>query len=154
LRPPVIEREHVAAEARLERRETIELVQDDIRHGVAAKFDDDAHAVAVGLVAQIGDALDALFAHEVRDLLDHGGLVHLIGNFGDDDGLAVLADLLDLDAAAHHDGAAAEVIGRARALTAEHDAAGRKIGGRYVFDEFVDGDAGIVDQRNAGVYHL
>ena len=56
--------------------------------------------------------------------------------------------------AAHHDRAAAEMIGRADALAAEDDAAGRKIRSRDDVDEFVDGQRGIVDQRDAGVDHL
>ena len=59
-RPP-FERQHVDAEARLQRGVAIELVQDDVGLGVALQFDDDAHAVAVALVAQLGDALDQSF---------------------------------------------------------------------------------------------
>ena len=89
--------------------------------------------------------------HQFGDALDHGGLVHLVGNFGDDDRFAVLADGVDRDLAAHHDRAAAEVIGRADALAAEDDAAGRKIRSRNDVDEVVDDERGIVDQRDASV---
>jgi hypothetical protein len=41
---------------------------------VALQLDDDAHAVAVGFVADVGDALDALVAHQFGDLLDHRSL--------------------------------------------------------------------------------
>src|SRR5690606_41815135 len=63
--------------------------------------------LAVGLVAHVADALDALLAHHFHDPLDQGLLVDLIGQLGDDDGLAVLADRLDRGLAAHHDRAAA-----------------------------------------------
>jgi hypothetical protein len=33
----------------------------------ALQLDDDAHAVAIGLVAQVGDALDRLLAHQLGD---------------------------------------------------------------------------------------
>ena len=46
----------------------------------------------IGLVADVGDALDLLLAHKLGDLLDHRRLVHLIGNLGDDQGFALLAD--------------------------------------------------------------
>ena len=46
------------------------------------------------------------------------------------------------------------MIGRADALAAEDDAAGREIRARNDVDEFVDGERGIVDQRDAGVDHL
>ena len=95
LRPAGVQRHHVGAEIGLQRREPVELVQHHVRHRVALQFDHDAIAVAVGFVAQIGDALDLLVAHQFGDALDHRGLVHLVGNFGDDDGFAVLADGLD-----------------------------------------------------------
>ena len=151
LRPAGIERHHVGREIRLQRRETVELVQHHVGHGVALQFDDDAKTVAVGFVAQVGDALDLLLAHQFGDALDHGGLVHLEGNFGDDDRFAILADGVDRDLAAHHDRAAAEMIGRADALASEDDAAGREIRSRHDVDEIVDRQRGIVDQRHAGV---
>ena len=151
LRPAAVERQHVGREIRLQRREAIELVQHHVGHRVALQFDDDAKAVAVGFVAQVGDALDLLLAHQFADALHHGGLVHLVGNFRDDDGFAILADGVDRDLAAHHDRAAAEMIGRADALAAEDDAAGREIRSRHDVDEVVDAERGIVDQRHAGV---
>ncbi len=93
LGPPAVERQRLHAEVRLQRREAVELVQHHIGHRLALQLDHDADTVAVGLVTQIRDALDAPLAHELGDLLDHRGLVHLIGNLGDDDRLAVFPDL-------------------------------------------------------------
>ncbi len=114
-RPPAVERQHVDAEARLQRRVAVELVEDDVGHGVALQLDDDAHAVAVALVAQVGDALDELVAHHLGDALDHARLVDLVGHLGDDDGLAVAAQGLDRGLAAHDDRAAPEAVGRMNA---------------------------------------
>ena len=67
LRAVVHEPEHDRAERRLERRVHEQLVQHDLRVRVLLELDDDAHAVAVGLVAQVADADDLAFAHEVGD---------------------------------------------------------------------------------------
>ncbi len=91
LRPAAVQRDHVGAEARLHRGEAPELIEHDVGDGVALQLDDDAHAVAIGLVAQIADALDALLAHQLGDLLDQRRLVDLIGDLGDDQRLAILA---------------------------------------------------------------
>jgi hypothetical protein len=51
LRPAVHEREQIHAERRLERRLLVELVQHDLAGRVALEHDDDAHALAIALVA-------------------------------------------------------------------------------------------------------
>ena len=48
----------------------VQLVQHHARDRVALQLDDDAHAVAVGLVAQVADALELLVAHQLGDVLD------------------------------------------------------------------------------------
>ena len=144
----------LAAEGALQRGETIKLVEDDVGDGVALELDHDAKTVAVGFVAQRRNALDLLLAPEFPDALDHDGLVHLVGNLADDDDLAVAAQRLDLDLAAHDDRAAAGVIGRADALMAEDDAAGREVGTGDDADQVLDAQRRIVDQRDAGVDHL
>ena len=61
-RAAALERDHIGAEGRLQRRVAVELVEHDVGHGVALELDDDAIAVAVGLVAQRGNAVDLLVA--------------------------------------------------------------------------------------------
>ena len=149
-----VQRHEVRAEGRLQRREAVELVQDDVGHRLALQFDDDAHAVPVALVADVGDPLHALVAHHLGDLLDHRRLVHLIGNLGDDQRLALLAHRLGGHPPAHHDRAAAGEVGRADAGAAEDDAAGREIGTGHDLHQSLDVDAGIVDHRRRRVDHF
>ena len=59
----VDQREHRHAEGRLHLRLGKEAVQNDLRVRVLFELDDDAHTVAVGLVADVGDALEPLVAH-------------------------------------------------------------------------------------------
>ncbi len=103
LRPAGIERDHVGAEGGLQRGKAIKLVEHDVRHGVAAEFDHHAIPVAVGFVAQVGDALDLPLAYQLADLLDHRGLVHLVRDFGDDDGFALAPQRFDRVLATHDD---------------------------------------------------
>jgi len=70
--------------------------------------------VAVGLITQVGDAVDLLGADEVRDLFDERRLVRLIRQLGDDDLVAIaLRRLLDVDARALNDAALAVGVGGA-----------------------------------------
>ncbi len=149
--PSAVQRDHVDAEGALQRREAVELVEHDLRHGVATDLDDDAHAFAVGFVAQVGNALDLLLAHEFGDLLDQRRLVHLIGNFGEDDGFAILADRLDRRKTAHQHRTAAGLVGLADSSAAEDRAAGGEIRPRHDLHDFRERYLRIVDQGDAGV---
>src|SRR3546814_2123527 len=62
------DREHVGGEARLRRGVAPELVEHDLGGRVALQFDDDAHALAVRFVADVGDAFDPLVACGLGDL--------------------------------------------------------------------------------------
>ena len=65
-RAAVDDREHVDRERRLQRGVLEEVVEDDLVVGVALELEHDAHAGAVGLVADVGDALEPLVAHHRR----------------------------------------------------------------------------------------
>ena len=55
----------------------------------ALQIDRDAHAVAIRLVADVGDAFDRLLANELCDALDQPRLVDLVRDLGDDDRRAI-----------------------------------------------------------------
>ncbi|MNS34194.1 hypothetical protein D3C72_663170 [compost metagenome] len=59
-RAVVVQRQEDHREVLLHAGVLVQVVQDHLRHGVALQLDDAAHAVAIRLVAQIGDALDLL----------------------------------------------------------------------------------------------
>ena len=68
-RTHVHQRNHVHAEAVLQLRILIEVVQDDVRNFATLQFDNDAHARLVGLVAQVRNAFEALIADQFADFL-------------------------------------------------------------------------------------
>ena len=83
----------------LHRRVLEELVQDDLRDRVALELDHEAHAVAVRLVAQVGDLRDLLVADELGDLRDQAVVAALLDHvreLGDDDRLLALRERLDV----------------------------------------------------------
>ena len=55
--------------------------------------------------------VDDLVVHQLGDALDQARLVHLVGNLGDDDGLAVFVEGLNGRLGAHHEAAAAVLVG-------------------------------------------
>src|SRR6185369_496394 len=154
LRPAAIEGQRIDAEAGLQWREAEELVEHHFSHGIALQLDDDADTFTVGFIAKIGDALNDLLAHDFRHALDHAGFVHLIGNLGDDDGFAVLADFLHMGTAAHDDGAAAGMERIANAAAAEDQATGREVRAGDDLHQLINRDAWIVHIGAAGIDHF
>ena len=146
----VHQRHHVHAEAVLQLRQLVQVVEDDLRDFAALQLDHDAHAGLVRLVAQVGNAFEPFFADEFADPDEQIRLVHLVGNFVDDDGLAAaLVDVLDVRARANHDATAAGAIAFAHAFQAVDDSGRREIGRRNDLHQFVDGDFGIAEQCEA-----
>src|SRR5690606_3449016 len=113
-----------------------------------------AHAVLVGLIAQLGDALELLFLDQLGDLLDQPRLVDLVWNLGDGDRLAAVVGHFDLGLGADAHAAAAGAVAGDDTGGAVDDARGREIRAGDVFHQAIDIDLGIVDQRNAGVDRL
>ena len=153
-RPAAIQRDHVGAKARLQRGEAPKLVQDHVGNRVAPELDDDAHTIAVGFVAQVRNAFDALLAHEFGDPLDQGRLVDLIGDLADDQRLAVLAQFLDRDLGPHDDRAASGRVSRADAGAPEDRSAGREIRPRNQLHQLVERDVRPVHHREQAVDSL
>ena len=120
--------QHDDAEADLKLGVLVEVVEHHLGLFAALELEDDAHAVAVALVAYIADAFDLLFVDQRRRSLDEARLIHLVGNFGDDDLLAVLGQLLDGSARAQFQLAATRHVGLQDALPSENEAAGGEIG--------------------------
>jgi hypothetical protein len=83
-----------------------------------------ADAGAVAVVVHVADALDPLFVHQVRHaLVQLHGLVYLVGDLGDDDGLAPgLGVFFDVAFATQHDAATAGLVRFAHALRTVNDA--------------------------------
>ena len=121
------------AERGLHLRVAIQIVQHDLGDRVALQLDDDAHSFAVGFVAQVGDAFNALVVNELGDFLEQARLVRHVRDFRHDDLLA-LALLLRLDAGAGADlnDSAAGLVRLVNPFDAENEAGGREIGaGHY-----------------------
>ena len=146
--------QHVDAEAGLQRRVLVQTVDDDVRDGAALQVDDHADALAVGLVAQVGDAVDLVLIDQAGDLLHQRGLVEAEGDLADDDGLQALLALFHFQAAAHLHGAATGVVGVGQALARVDEAARGEVRALDHVHEVRDGALGIVQQHLQGVAQL
>ena len=124
----------------LQRGELEQLVADDLGVGAALALDDEAHAVAAGVVVHVGDVGDLLLLHAVDDLIDDRGLEQLVGDLVDDDeGLVERAAArvfgLDVGAPADGDLAAAGGVAVDDAGHAADRAAGGEVGAGHDLHE-------------------
>ena len=154
LRLAVDKGEHDDAEAVLQLRMLVELVEDDVRVRVAAQVDDDAHAAAVRLIVERRDALDLLVAHELRDALDELCLVHLVRQLRHDDARLAVRERLDAGIRAHLDDASARRIGAPDTLAAEDEARRREIRALDDLHEILDRRLRMVDEHERAVDDL
>ena len=153
-RTTVHQRDVVHRERGLQRRILIQRIEHHARHGIVFQDDDDTHAVPVGLVVDIGNALDLLFVDKVGDLLDHLRLVDHIGNFGDDDALAAAGRMLDLRAGTHDHTAPACQQRFPNPFVAVNNSSGREIGALDVLEQLLTCYLRIVHESTAGIDHL
>ena len=80
---------HVHAEGVLQLGLFIQIVEHDFGHFAALELNDHAHAGFVGLIAQIRNAFNFLFVHQLGNALNQRALVHLVRNFVHNNGLTV-----------------------------------------------------------------
>ncbi len=97
------------------------LVEDHLGDDPLTQLDDNAHALAVGLVTQIADSVDLVFLDQVGDAHDQVGLVDLIRQFGDDDLVLAAFGGFQGNPGPHHDLAPSRTEGLHDALRAEND---------------------------------
>ena len=151
---PVDHREQDHAEAFLHLGVLEELVEHELRLAVALELDHDAHAVAIAFVANVGDVIDDLVVHQLRDALHQARLVDLVGNFGDDDGLAVFVESFDAGLGAHHEASAAVFVGIHDSRLAVNNSGSGEIGALHELQNFGELRRGIVHQGDGGIHNF
>ena len=154
LRAARIDGELADGEGGLQRGHLIELVDRDLRDGVALELDDHARVV-VGLVAHVADFREFLGVDQFGDAGDQVRAVHIVGDFRDDDDFpaALVGFGVQRGADAHAATAGLEVI--LDSLHPDDVRAGGEIGSLDVLlHQLRDGDVGLVDLRADRIDHL
>src|SRR5205085_10462989 len=139
------DRQHVRWEAGLRRRVPPQLVEDYFRRGVALQVDNNAHALAIRLIADVGDTLNALVLRCFGDLLDQAVLADLVGNFGEDDRAPVAASFLDVVPGPHHDRAPTRGVGAADPRQTEDESARWEIRALHVLHQPFRAERGVLN---------
>ena len=146
--------QHIDGEGGLELGLCKQAVEHHLGIGVPLDLDDHPHAVAVGLIPDVGDALQPLVLHLVGHVLDEHALVDLVGDLGDDDAGAVVAELLKLGAGPDAHPAPAGGIGLPDAAATHDDAPGGEVRPLDVLHQITELSLRIVQHADAGADHL
>src|SRR5690606_15699966 len=151
----VDQRHQVHPEGVLQLRVLIQVVQDDFGYLAALELDDQAHAVLVGLVANIRNALDLSFVDQFGDAFLQGLLVDLIGKLVNDNRLAIaLFGVFKMRLGTHDDASASGAVAFAHPGHAINNAARGKVRRRDELDELVDRALGMAQAIQTAVYHF
>ncbi len=141
-RPVVDDGHQVDAEGDLHLGVQIELVEDGLGRLVLFELDRNPHAFPVRFVPEVGDALDFLVFHQLGDALDEAGLIHLVGQLPDHQGLpAGLVFHRHLGPEA--DEAPAGAVGLLDAFGPVNEAAGGEVRSRHQLHELGEGDVRV-----------
>ncbi len=148
--------DHVDAEHVLHLGLGIQVVEDDLGHLAPAQLDHHAHAILVGLIAQLADTFEFLFLDQLGDALDQLGLVDLIGQLVDQDLLAAtnLVDILDGATGPYVDAATTGAVGLDDARAAVDDARRREVRPGNMLHQLIEGDIRIGNHRQTTIDHF
>ena len=114
----------------MHRRQLVQVVHYHLCRFLFLEFDEDTHAFAVRLVSDIGDAIEPLVPHKLRNAFDEFRLVDLERDLRHHDGFAVLGDFLDGHSGAQRDDPPPCRIGRSDAGAPIDKTRRREIGTR------------------------
>jgi len=129
----------------------MELVEDDAVVLAPAEFDDQAHALAVGLVADVGDAADGAVLDAGGDPLDDPRLDLAVRDLRDDDLALAAARFLGVGAGPHRDGAPAGGVALLDAAPAADEPTGGEVRSLDDLHQVLDRDVRVVDDGDGGV---
>ena len=147
--------QQVDREAVLQRRELEKLIEHHVRIGVALELDDQPDRLfQVALVADARDAGHLAAVDRGRNTLLDPVAGLLVGDFGDHDPCAILAEPFDFRFGTHHNRTAARVVTAANGPATANHAAGREVGAGDDLQQFVYRDARVVDHLDQGVANL
>ena len=154
LRTTMNQRHYVHPEGLLELRVFEQLILNHHRYRIALELDDDAHAVAVRFVPEVGNAFDLFVAGQQGNFLQEGALIDLVGDFGGDQRIPTRSDFFFVDPGTHDYPAATGMVGLAHLRVAINDASRREVRSRHELDQLINLDRGIVDVGHRSIDDL
>ena len=152
LRLIIHQRQHVYGVADLQLRLFQQMIQHDLRQRIAFQFNDDSHAVAVGLVSQIRNPFDSLVFDKRCDRSNQLSLIYLVRQLRNDDAAALfLAVFLNFRLRPQQNLSPAGSVRLPDACSSHNNSAGREIRSRDASHKICQRGVGVIQHQNTGI---
>ena len=146
--------QHIDRKTGLQACVAIELVQHHIARAVALDLNHHPHSGTVRFVADIRNTFNGLFTHKFANAFQQLRLVHLIGNFMNQDGFAVTPVSYHFSPRPHDHRTAPRCVGVADTRPSHDQRASRKIRARHDLEQFLDFNSRVANIGFACSNHL
>ena len=152
-RTSVHEGNAVDGETRLEGCHLEQLIEHNVGIGFALQINNDTHAIAVGFIVDIADAINSLFVYQIGNALDELCLVDTVGNLAHHN-LVVERTIFYIRTRAHNNATLTSFVGTSDTLHT-HDVSTRgEVGGLDILHQSLNVYVGVVDIGHAAVNNL
>ena len=132
-----------------------EVIKNHFTNIGALNFDNNAQTVFIRLITELGDTFKLFLFDQLGDALNQACLVQLVGNFGNDNGLATsLFVHFNARFCPHIDTSAASTIGLNNSRSAIDNTGSGEIRPWNIFHQLIDGNLRIVDHRQTTFDHF
>src|SRR5579884_38346 len=129
----------------------VELVEHNLRLCPALQLNDDAHSVAVALIAHVTDIVNRLVIDQLGDTLDKRVLVDLIRDLADDDRLPALRQVFDGAFSTHQEASTPRLVRLRDAAPPVDEAPSREVRPLNMLQHFGQPGMWIVHHLNGGI---
>ena len=132
----------------------VKIIEDHSGVRIALQVHHNAHTVAVGFIADVGNIFKLLLAHQLGDLFNQAGFVDLVRNLRNNDALPVVLTGFDIRFCPNNDSSPSGRVRFPHSVVAIDDSPGGEVGSFDDLHQFLVIDIGVFNVGNTPVDHF
>ena len=153
LRLTVYQRHHINAEHALHLCLLVEVIQHHFAGFAALQLNHHAHTILIGFIAQFGNTFKPFLFNQFSNFFQQARLVHLIRQFGNNNGFTASTLIhFYISACSHINTAFAGAVGLPNTACTIDDTGGREIWPRQIFHQVIDIHIRVSQQRQTRIH--
>lgn len=154
LRIEEIKRKNVEEKRGMKRSIEIKMVKKEIGKGIEIKIKKEEIELKVRLIEKIGNEINEIVEKKLGNIIDNRGIVKMIGNIGDDNGIKVEKNRIDCGEKENDEREEKGSIGGIDEVEEKNDKESREIGKGNKLNKLRKLDGRIVDKRKEKINEL